>query len=117
MGNHWLGTGVATACTGGGVAVGDGVGIAVGDKAGGLVGWTVGTGVDVARSSIAIAAVSGAGVATGAVSGGGASLEQAIANRAIPGSASIPNLFRYLMPQLLLRPPWPTDDEGNRQPV
>jgi len=79
---------------GAGVADGNGGGAALEASVGGLVGWTVGTGVGAAGSAIAIAVVSGAGVATGAVTGGGVSLEQAIANRMIPGSATIPNLFR-----------------------
>ena len=112
-----VGTAAAITKVGAGVADGDGGGAALEVSVGGLVGWTVGTGVGAAGSEIAIAVVSGAGVASGAVSGGGGALEQAIANRMIPGSATNPNLFRYLMPQLLLRPPWPTDDEGNRQPV
>jgi hypothetical protein len=91
------------------VAVGLGRDVAVGTE----VGWTVGTDVGEAAPTAGMTAASDVAVETGAVSDG-AALEQATANMAIPGIASLPRVFRYLIGPLLFRASRLTEDEGNR---
>ena len=93
------------------VAVGMGRVVAVGTE----VGRTAGTDVGEVASPAGITAASDVAVETGVASDVEAAPEQATAIMTIPGTASLPKIFRYLIQPLLPLPRWPTVDEGNCQ--
>ncbi|MAM65715.1 MAG: hypothetical protein CL702_04930, partial [Chloroflexi bacterium] len=82
------------------VAVGMGRVVAVGAE----VGRTAGTDVGEVASTAGITVASDVAVGTGVASDGEAAPEQATAIMTIPGTASLPKIFRYLIQPLLPLP-------------